>query len=508
MGLVGAALVASGGFATTAGAQDGPPDASTTSTTAVATTEPPGSTTTTVPYDPTDFPNGEARASADTFELNIKQGNANIGLTYGRSLSSYADITGTAEARALDLGVLPVLLGGEQCDGSPPVLNPATFPAITRADSSEAGADASRRAEAFMPGMGTEGPGPSAGFQDATAVPGPTAVATTESADADAFLVALSDGRTQVTTSLVDDVRSAEAVVTADELRVFGGLFTFHDPKWEAVTRSGRVNAAAGRFSFSSATVLGFPRPADSAMADLAEFERGLEELLAPLGVQLDLPTVKISPEGRVTVSPMAFRIVDPPWGAQVIAPFLADIQPLKDSLIQQALDEDCKNETQILLLDVLLGILAGSGSVEIEAGGVDVSTDDTDFPAPRPPAPLAPGGPPATVLAAATPEYDEFTPGSSSPGTAGTRGTSGTSGLSDLGADELLEDVAVTEDVEDDGVDEEALSVLPSASSSRFEDSDAGRAAVAVGLVALVGAVGLTLGERFLSRRSSRRIP
>ena len=153
------------------------------------------------------FINGEATASADTFGVTITQGNADLGFTFGRSIASYADVTGTAEARALDLGVLPTLFGVEQCDGSAPVLNPATFPPLTRADSTDAAAAGSRLAEAFMPGTGVAPAGPSAGFQDATATPQPSSAAVTDSADADLFLVTLNGGHTEVTTQLADDVR-------------------------------------------------------------------------------------------------------------------------------------------------------------------------------------------------------------------------------------------------------------------------------------------------------------
>ena len=54
-----------------------------------------------------EFPTGDAQASADTFSLNLKAANATIGFTYGRSIAGYQDRTGSAEARALDLGALP-----------------------------------------------------------------------------------------------------------------------------------------------------------------------------------------------------------------------------------------------------------------------------------------------------------------------------------------------------------------------------------------------------------------
>ena len=126
------------------------------------------------------FHTGDAQATADTFSLNLKAANATIGFTYGRSLAAYQDRTGSAEGRALDLGVLPVVMAGEQCDGSPGLLNAATLPPLTRADSSEEGADASRRTQAFQPGLILDPAGPSAGFQDATATPLPSSWASTE----------------------------------------------------------------------------------------------------------------------------------------------------------------------------------------------------------------------------------------------------------------------------------------------------------------------------------------
>nr|MCU0261406.1 hypothetical protein [Ilumatobacteraceae bacterium] len=115
------------------------------------------------------FRNGEAEASAQTFSVNVVQGNANIGFVYGRSLANYRDTTGTSDAKALDLGVLPTLFGVEQCDGSAPILNPATFPPQTRVDSTDPAAATPRPTQAFQPGLGTRAAGPLAGEQDATA---------------------------------------------------------------------------------------------------------------------------------------------------------------------------------------------------------------------------------------------------------------------------------------------------------------------------------------------------
>ena len=464
------------------------------------------------------FRNGEAAASAQTFTLNVKQGNANIGFTYGSSIANYRDTTGTADAKALDLGVLSTLFGVEQCDGSPAILNPATFPPSTRTDSTHPTAPTSRIAEAFQPGLGTNGPGPLAGTQDATATKQPSSRATTNSERADLYLLAVDGGATEARTTLSNGVREAYTLSTARELRVFGGLFTFVEPRWEATARTGATTTTTGSFTFERATVLGSPRTPAQAMADLSAFRTGLEQLLAPFGVRLELPALEID-GGRVRVTPMSFKVRDMPWGNKVVAPFLGQVQPWKEALTRQLLDEDCKNESSLLVADVLLGILGGSGSIELDAGGVEAWTADTDFSSPELlglPAdgvvatPATPAEPAPFGAALQDPvSFDEF-PLDDLP--------FDDLSLGDPALDDLGPDGFTTDEVALDGgapeaevassTDERDLEVAPVTAVARFEDGTAGRAAVAVGLIGLLGALGLSAGERLRSRRTTRRIP
>ena len=455
-----------------------------------------------------EFLNGEAEASAETFGLNVTQGNANIGFTYGRSIANYRDTTGTADAKALDLGVLPTLFGVEQCDGSAPILNPATFPASSRVDSTDPSAATLRPLQAFQPGLGERPAGPLAGDQEATATPRPSSRAATRSQRADMYVLAVTGGSTEVTTRLENGVREARAVSTAERLTVFGGLFTFVNPRWEAVARSGAATTTGGGFTFERATVLGTPRSPQQVMADLAAFRDGLEQLLAPFGVELQLPTVEID-QGRVRVTPMRFMIKDMPWGAQVIAPFLGDIQPLKEVLTRQLLEEDCKNESSLLLLDVILGVAGGSGSVQVVAGGVEASTAATDFSSPPlPELPIDVAGETSLAVAGGELALDDFALDDFA--------------LDDFALDELdlgLDDLGLdsfdmpveTLPVEDSPTvapTRRKEVAAPALASSRMEGSDAGAAAATVGALALIGALGLSLGERLRARRTARRIP
>lgn len=459
------------------------------------------------PAGSTEFPRGEAQATADTFSLNLKAANATIGFTYGRSIAGYQDRTGTAEARALDLGALPTLFGGVQCDGSPPLLNPATLPPLTRADSTVAGAEQSRRTQAFQPGLNGGPGGDPAGFQDATATPQPSSRAVTESVPADITLIAIDGGRTETSARLVGQVREAYAVTTAEQLRVFGGLFTFDKPRWEATARSGDQNGTTGSFTFERATVLGFPRTAADAMADLAGFKAGLEQLLAPLGVVLDLPRV-VAREDGLKVTPMGFRVVNPPFGTDVLMPFLGQVDPLIQTLRQQAVASDCRNQTALTVVDVLLGVLGGSGAVEVLAGGVDVSTRATDYAIP------------ATTEASSTTSDGapppEVSPDSLAAADTGTDFGSIDGGSADLGFAPLdaggFTDASVPTGSGVPAVSGArrgpATASLPTASLNRFEDGTAGRAGVIVGIVSLLGAAAMSASDRVIGRRAKRRIP
>lgn len=473
------------------------------------------------PYDPNNFHNGEAMASGDTFRFNITQGNANVGYSYGAVLAMYRDRTGKADSRALDLGVIPTLFGVEQCDGSPPILNPETFPPFTLADSTDPDSDVPKPADAFMPNFKTHSAGPKVGTQIATATPLPSSKAETVSEKADLFFLVLKGGKSEATTSLKDHVREARAVVTATELRIMNDLFIFKDPRWEAVARSGRITDVSGSFTFRKAYVLGSPRSQAQALRDLDGFKKGLEDLLKPLGAKLELPKVVID-DNRVEVTPMSFKLVDPPFGSDMIKPFLNNIGPALKEFRDQELERDCKNETNLMTADLLLGILSGSGTIEIHTGGVDAWTDDTDFTIPDTgfgplPETTIEGTPEVLGTAAIPPEeYEYDLEGEYIPGTDGYDYDDGyiddyvDDYDGDFEEDFVVDDTAVDDDATSTDTEPGSETTNPAKFAGRDElaESKAGTAAVAVGLAGLLGAIGLTFGEHIRERRTRRRIP
>ncbi|MBS1838908.1 MAG: hypothetical protein JST64_14540, partial [Actinobacteria bacterium] len=319
-------------------------------------------------------------------------------MTAGRSIASYQDRTGSAEGRALDLGALPLILA-EPCDGLPSFLNKATLPPVTRTDSSEPDSAASRSTQVQLPGEFDGPAGAPIGFQDATATATPSSWASTQTVPTDIVLLGVTGGRTEVSTSLQNGVREAHAVSTADQVRVLGGVFTFNQVRWEATARSGAKTTAEGSFTFASASILGTPKPVAEVMKDLQGFKETTEKFLAPLGVTFDLPSVQVRDDG-VKVTPMGFRIANPPLGINVLLPFLGQNADQFDAWRKDIVAKDCRNKTMITVVDVLLSAFGGSGSIEALVGGVDVATHDVDYSVPA-----LQDAPPPTEVATTAPE-------------------------------------------------------------------------------------------------------
>ncbi len=453
------------------------------------------------------FVRGGANAQADTLGLNIVSGGATIGLTMGRSLARYRDRTASSEGRALDLGAMSVLFGDlSRCDEQIPILPKESLPPITAADSTDPASPNPRRTEAFFPGLHGVPSVLPAGFQDATATTQPASRATTETPYQDISFFSLTNARTETTAQLDGERREARAVVTADELTLMNGMFRFVKPRWDAVSTSGATESQLGSFTFEAASVWGIARTRDQMLADVANFGTGLSSLLGGLGVRIDLPQVVV--EGRrVRVTPMAFRITDPPLGAAALMPFFNNIQPLYDMMAENLKKEDCNNAVPLQLVDVVLQVLKGSGSITIPVGGVEVTTDDRYFaPLQLPP---SDGGAPDDVVEP-VPTLPEV------PAVVRSTPSSSRSVSSYVPPPDTTPPVEVESDVtvppeEPTGDDEVAggidVPMPPAAISSRFEDGKKGGTATVVGICALLAVLGLAGADRWAMRRNQRRI-
>ena len=463
---------------------------------------------------PAGFVNGSAEARAETLGLGIVTSGATLGYTLGVTLAQYRDNSAVAQGTAIDLGALPTLFGeAARCDEAIPLLPASALPVKTVADTVDADSSTSRRAQAFFPGLRGEPSTQSAGFQDAVAsrAPQPTARANTETTNQDISFFSLVNPRSQATVSLTGQLRSARATVEADVLTILGGAIRFEHPLWEAVAMSGSSEVTAGRFTFDRAFVFGIERSAEQLNGDLQGFSDGISALLAGLGVKFDIPRVVI--EGnRVRVTPMAFRLTDPPVGAAAIRPFFDQFQPLYDIAAESLVDQDCNNAQGLQLVDVVLQVLKGSGSIIIPVGGVEVSTDDRVFPSLAPPV-VADPSPGLQALSPTTSPPTRTVPQSTASRRSAPRAVTGPGVAS-------FDQVPLGDPVEVAGVNEIAPTTLASeddtidvplpaviAPTRTIKGTTGGTAAV-IGLLGVGAALALAAADRFRMIRSARRLP
>lgn len=376
--------------------------------------------------DDDDFVLGAANATANALEVSITAGGAAIGAWYGTSIAKYQETTAFSEGRVLDLGIIEELFA-TTCDGSPPAISPETLPPETRVDSRDPTAQGDgHAAEVFAPGEIEAGP--YVGRQVAGAAPGPLGWARTDLEPADGGLVGVHGAQTQAWATIVDgDIREAVAETTAARLSFLAGRIYLTDVRWEARARSGAENSVTGSFSFGRASVDGrWIDPAGSQAAMQGVYDE-IQRQLKQLGAKVVMPEVVIE-DKSVRVTPLAVKLIDPPFGATLIAPILEAFQPEREKQFEILIAEDCNNATTITILDVALAWLAGAGTVNFSVGGVDALTDDTEFenpfgniglsPAPAVPAapqPQAPAPKPAVETAAGDDTSGTFVPTSSS---------------------------------------------------------------------------------------------
>jgi hypothetical protein len=60
----------------------------------------------------------------------------------------------------------------------------------------------------------------------------------------------------------------------------------------------------------------------------------------------------------------------------QIAAGILGAIQPVRESLVDALLEQDCGNATYITVGDIVLGSITGAGSFSLELGGVQTKSE------------------------------------------------------------------------------------------------------------------------------------
>ena len=324
------------------------------------------------------FDNGTGSAIALGYKANPTNGNLSFGITFGESVAGHQNTGATGQARAINLGVIGVTLAGEGCDGGDATLPEEDQPQPVVARSGEKGAE---------DGFSESEQGLIEKFARATRAPFAEAV-TTIAPTGDPATAYISGGRTVSHSGVVNgNTREALARTEIDLLSLGGGQIKLRGMTWEAVHRSGAVDATDGAFSIDGIEVAGQKIPVES---DSLQQLESLKDVIEPLGFTLTPPRTRVE-QGIVFVDPLVVGVIPSQARDGVTGPLIGGAQPVRDAITEALLEQDCGNASYITIADIALGGVSGAGAVGLEVGGVQATTSELDgfqfqLPPPLPP--------------------------------------------------------------------------------------------------------------------------
>jgi hypothetical protein len=246
------------------------------------------------------------------------------------------------------------------------------LPQPTRVDNRAGDASAARNEfETGIPGFGL-------GHMEARATKQPLAEAVATGGTLQLGpAVTLSGGRAQATSRVVDG-RAREAQASVDASIDVGGVVQLSGLRWDARHRTGADPAVDGHFDIASAAAFGIPLPLDQ----LAGVQEQVNAALAPLGASVQLPRVERleEPADLVRVTPLRILFKDSPAGAAVLGPGLVASRPVRTSLFDQIVAINCQLASFLLVGDVSVSVLAGTGFLVLDIGGAEAGTAENRF--------------------------------------------------------------------------------------------------------------------------------
>jgi hypothetical protein len=317
-----------------------------------------------------DFHNGQANAVATVAGVAPGVGQLSLGMNSGVAVAQLSNSLAQSEAKVLDLGLIGTTLTEEQCDGSKGALTPDQVPQPTTVDNRE-GDKSDAKDQAPVAGSAISG-----GHQEAQATKSPPSAhaAATTVASSLGPVVSIQNGRADATTGVIDGkARQAEATVTMDI--DIAGVAQLHGLRWDAVHRTGDSPNIAGSFSVASASVGSAPLPTDQ----LAPVQTALNAALAPSGITVDLPQVVhlTSPNDLLRVTPLTITLKDSPAGKAAVGPALNLTRAQREQVFTAVASAYCKAAGGLLVGDIALDVVSGTGFMTITLGGAEASSGD-----------------------------------------------------------------------------------------------------------------------------------
>ena len=433
--------------------------------------------------------NGTATAIAGVARYAPGVGQLALGATNGTAISKVTNDLAQATAQSTDLGLIGSSLTSEGCDGEA-TITPDQLPQPTFTDNRNGDASEVRDES------GTQDAPAGVGRMFVEAFEDP--VAANAEATMGAFglapIIEVGGGKsTAIARVLPGEGREAIATAVAD-VALADGLVEFAGMQWFAQHRTGVETIAQAGFRIGSGTVGGVPVP----LEEIAQVEATANEVLAPLGLRLDFPEVERLTDGSdlIRVSPLRIELRDTPVGKLVFGPVLEATREQRLQLFDELTTQICDLAGVLLVADIAVSVVAGTGFLVLEVGGARATSSDLEVFDPFGDLPTGTGGA-APSPSGAAPSVDVPTPQpASAPGAAGVVSpavsTPAAATTPAPGATPLVTQPAR---VTPGAIEEVCESVHPNRSPSC---STGAVAAVGVlGLLATVGAAGLDVRRR-----------
>lgn len=442
------------------------------------------------------FIRGSGDSEARIINVGPKAAKLSLAPTLGVALADYLNTLGRGESFVFDWVALEDSIPKEFRDQVPPLRAESTGSAECRdrtrtyPEGSPIGVMEQRAAAT------PKGPyGESTFFISAFALPG-------------AF--EFSGAKARSTAGILEgDIREAAGVTEIGMLSIAGGAVVLKGLRWEAVHRSGSEDEVAGSFTVEAANVGGVPIPIGSG--DLRDVVGPINEALEPLGIALRLPRVDTT-GGIARISPLSISIFESQLRSTLLGPLFGGIHPVRQPVVDELLgladqvDEQtglgaeeeveegdrevsaarCSGDplpqsgsssdardytaTSVLVTDITLGVLSGTGSLTVALGGAQAFTEGVAFESP-----FGTGG-----FRAPLPPIEQVIPGS--PGIPPIPGSPGT--------------------------DPQAGSIITTTRGGRTVPGDKGGLAIWIGIAGLALAAVIGATDWYLIRRGRSVLP
>ena len=339
--------------------------------------------------------NGTAKATALVSRIGPGVGELELAMRGGTSVAQLTNSLAQATSQTLDMGLIGTAATAQDCAGDQ-YLKPENLPQATSVDNRDGEAAADRDES------GTGGSPYGMGRMHAEASKEPIRASALTKASAFDLNPALQFGSGTSRASvevLPGKGRQADAeVVSSMDL---GGVVTMDGMRWHTFHRTGTEPEATASFEYGRASVGGSGYPPAESQA----FEEAANAALAPLGASIRFPRVErlVEPTDLIRVTPMRLEIRDTPAGRAVFGPLLDASRSQRGDLFDAIVGQICQLSTFLLIGDVTLSVISGTGFLILDFGGVEASSSDFQLIDPFG-APIVPPGTPVGPDAPATP--------------------------------------------------------------------------------------------------------